>query len=840
MNRRSHSQGRFLESRSVLWVDDLLRDVRYALRMLSRAPAFTVIAVLTLAIGIGANAAIFSAMDTVLMKPLPFAKPEQLVNIRETDGQRYGSSVPVSSGNFVDWKDRVPAFEAVAGWRIEYFNVAGRDEPEQVQGFSVSASYLPLLGARTERGRLFLPEDEQSGHERVTILTDALWRRRFGSAPDLVGQTIDIQGQPFVVVGVLSGSFSLGRILNHPVDLYVPLIIDAGQLLRNSHDVNVYARLKTGVGLGQAQAQLAERYQELAKAYPATNATLGALVFSIPDAFTRRSRPVLLLLMAAVGTMLLIVCANVANLLLARTAAREKEMALRAALGAGRSRLTRQLLTESVLLGLFGGIAGTLAAVWGIRVLNRVIPFNVVGRMQDFRVDGRVLVFSFALSLLCGIVFGLAPARRLDVRTLNEVLQSAGHGTAISGPHSPRASRLFVVAQLALAVMLSSGALLLIRSALILQDLPRGLNLHNVLTMQIWLPRARYPDSHHVAQFFHDVLEQVEHVPGVESASIINFPPLAPQDTGVDLRIEGRAPTSPDEKLHARYSVIDPQYFRTMQIPLLTGRVFNDGDADEARGVAVVSASMARRFWPNPDPIGRRIQPQFAGPQHFWDADFKNLPLTIVGVVGDIRDDGPALQGRDDVPLFYLPYQQNPASLMHLVIRTQSNPLDVAPVVRRAVWTVDRNQAVFDTKSMENLVAETFSQPQVMARLTGTFASVALLLAAMGVYGLLSYVVNRRTRDIGIRMALGARPQDVLQAILREGAQLGLIGVGIGLAASFGLTRLLTGFLFGVGAADPLTFACVAFLMLAVTLIACYIPARRATRVDPLVALRCE
>ena len=358
--------------------------------------------------------------------------------------------------------------------------------------------------------------------------------------------------------------------------------------------------------------------------------------------------------------------------------------------------------------------------------------------------------------------------------------------------------------------------------------------------MQIWLPRAAYPDGRHTARFFHDVLQRVEQVPGVESASVINFPPLAAQDTGVALRVEEDAAASPDEQIHARYSVIDPQYFRTMRIPVLSGRPFKEGDADEARGVAIVSASMAHRFWLNENPIGRRIQPQFSGQQHFWDADFRNLPLTIVGVVGDVRDDGPALQGRDDVPLFYLPYQQNPASLMHLVIRTRSNPLDVAPAVQRAVWAVDKNQPVFDTKSMEDVVAETFGQPRVMASLTGTFASAALLLAALGVYGLLSYVVNQRTREIGIRMALGARPRDVLRAIVQEGAYLGLVGVAVGLAASIGLTRLIAGFLFGVGATDPLTFAGVSVLLFGVTLTARLVPAWRAMRVDPLVALRCE
>ena len=819
-------------------IDEARQDLRYAFTSFSRTPGFTATAVVTLALGIGASAAVFSAVDTALVKPLPFPDPDHLMSIRETDLRNYGSGGPVSSGNFVDWKDRVQAFEAVAAWTFEYFNIAGNNEPEQVQGSRVSASYLPLLGARTATGRLFLSEEEQPGRDHVAILTDALWRRRFGAAPDLVGRTVNVEGQAFTVVGILSEKFPTARILNRPVDIYVPLSLDAGRLDRRGHDLNVNARLKAGVTLDQAQARLDDAYRSLANAYPDTNASLGARIFSVAEATRRGSRPILLLWIAAVGTVLLIVCANIANLLLARATVRQKEMALRAALGANRGRLIRQLLTESVFLALLGGIAGTLAAVWGVHALNRVLPFTIVARPEDFTLDGRVFAFSCVLSIVCGVAFGLAPVRQSTRRTLNETLESAGRGTAIGGLGTGRAGRLLVVSQLALAVVLSCSALLLVRSALFLQGLPRGLNVHDVLTMQIWLPRTSYPDGLHSAQFFRDVLDQVDQVPNVQSASIINFLPLSAQDTNVALRIAGRASASRDEHLLARYSVIDPQYFRTMQIPVLAGRAFVESDADESRGVAIVSASMAHRFWPHGDPIGQQIQPQFTGPQHFWDANFRNLPLTIVGVVGDVRDD--VVQGRDNVPLFYLPSWQNPAWLMHLVVRTRSSPLDAAPAVRRAVWAVDKHQPVFDTKSMEDVVAETFSQPRVLAGLTGTFASVALLLAAVGVYGLLSYVVSQRTREMGIRVALGARRQDVLRAILYEGAHLGLVGVAVGLAASFGLTRLLAGFLFGVSAADPLTFAAVAALLFGVTLAACLVPACRALRVDPLVALRCE
>ncbi len=826
------------ESLGLRLLDELRQDLRYAVRSFLSTPGLLIVAILTLALAVGGTAAIFSAVNAVLLRPLPFPNPKQLVNIRELDLQNGGSSL-VSSGDFLDWQPRVRSFQAAAAWRFAYFNVLGRDQPEQVQGLSVSPRFLALLGAAAQEGTLFTDDRDQAGRDHVVIISDALWHRRFGALPDIVGQTIRLGEEPYTIIGILPPTFHFFQILNRPIDLYVPLVLDVAPQDRTNHDLNVYARLKPGVSVTQAQAEMDALYRNLARRYPETNASLGVRLLSMPGTFARGSRPVLLLLMAAVSLVFVIACANVTSLLLGRAVAREREMAIRVALGAGRGRLIRQLVTEGIVFGVASGAVGIAAAGWGARLLNRVVPFDVVSRMREFRLDGRVLGLALLLSIACGAGCGLTAVLALHRDPSSGARIDSGAWVK-SARLTRRTGRFFVGGQIALAVVVSSGALLLIASATTLLGMPRGLNLHRVLTMQIWLPRQSYPDGQRVATFFDRVLENVEQIPGVESASVINFLPLAAQDTSVALHIDGPANSPAGEPIRARYSVIDPKYFRTIQTPVLIGRAFRDTDADESRGVAIVSASMAQRFWPNDSPIGHQIQPQFRGLQNFWDAAFGNQALTIVGVVGDIRDDGPALEGRDDVPLFYIPYRQNPAWLMHLVIRTRADPFDAAPAVRRAIWAVDQNQPIFDTKTMEDVAAETFDRPRVMASFTGAFASAAVLLAALGVYGLVTYLVGQRTREIAIRIALGAQREDVLQEFFLEGGSLGLVGVGVGLVTSIGVTRFLRSFLFGIGPTDPLTLAAVSMLLLGITLAACLIPAYRATRVDPILALRCE
>jgi putative ABC transport system permease protein len=810
------------------------RDARYGARMLRRNPSFVAVVTLTLALGIGANTAIFSVVNSVLLKPLPFKDPNRLVIIWENDTKNRATNSPVSLSDFVDWKDQTGAFEQIAAWRFLYFNLSGRDEPERVQGLTVSASFLPLLGAQVQLGRTFLPEEEQIGRDKVVVLSDPLWRRRFGEDPSLVGQKIDIEGEPHTVVGILAPSFHIFRVLNRPLDIYVPLTFDRSRLNRRDHDIFVYARLKPAVTLDQAQSEMDVLYRRLEQEYPQTNSSRGARVVSMSEGFAGDIRPTLLLLLFAAGFVLLIACANVGNLALARAVARQREMAVRASLGASPWRLLRQVLTENLLLALLGGAAGAVVAFWGIRILNDLVPYQAVRRLHDFGLDTRVLGFTLVISLLSGVLCSIAPALRFA--RLKDLLKEAGRSSTV-GLRTPRMASLLVISEVALAAALLCCAVLLIRSSLVLHGMPRGFNPDNVLTTQVWLPRAKYSNGHQVATFYRDVLQRIERLPGVESASAVNFPPLAIQYTTVSFTIDGHIPSPPDEELNARCSVISPEYFRTMNIPLLSGRPFNDRDADETHGVAIISASMARRFWPDSDPIGYQIRPQFTRQRYFWIPESRNLPLTVVGVVGDVRHEGLA---DSNLPQLYLPYLQNPSSIMNLVVRTTSNPLRWANAVRSQVWDVDKDQPLFDTKTVEDIVADSFGRQHVLASLLGAFAAVALLLAAGGIYGLISYAVRQRTHEIGIRMALGAQSGEVLRLILRQGMGLTLAGLFIGLFGAVATASLLGNFLFGVKPTDPASFAAVALLLAGVAALACYIPARRATRVDLLVALHYE
>ena len=838
----------------------LLQDLRYSVRMLIKRPGFTVMVVLVLALGIGVNSAFFSVVNAVLLRPIPWKDPERIVSVWETNLKRGENRVLVSTVNFLDWRDQSNVFEHMAGWRFLYLNLSGGGEAERVQGLTVTPDYFPLLSVTAALGRTFTPEEEQPGHDKVVVLSHRLWQRRFGSDPNLIGQQITVEGEPHTVIGVLPSEFRIFKVLNRELDIYLPLRIDRAQLARaqlaragmtieektrtrgdGEQILFVYARLKPDISIEQAQAAMDTIYTRLEQQYPKSNTGLGVRLVRLQEQWVEQLRPTLLMLLVAVGFVLLIACANAANLLLARASARQKEMAIRAALGASRFRLIRQLLTESLLMAMISGAVGLLLAFWCIKFLNGLISYAVVNRTEDFRLDGTVLGFTLIISLLTGIVFGLAPALQSSKLDLSGAIKEGAGGAA----GSIRAGRLratLVVCEITLTMMLLIGAGLMIRSVLSLQAVDRGLNTDSVLTMQIVLPKAKYPGGRQISDFYRRVLQRVQALPGVESASLINYPPLGVISPTVPFTADGKALQAPDEAPVAQYALISAEYFQTMGIPLLSGRQFTEQDANENYGAVVISNSMAQRFWPHEDPVGRQINPRFPEMSAYWVPESNNLPLTVVGVVGDLNQDGIIGLPKDQVtpPQIYLPYVQNPSSIMHLMVRTASDPLRWSAAVRSEVYGVDKDQPVFDIKSMDEVVAESFARPRILTLLLGTFAALALSLAAVGIYGVVSYSVIQRTHEIGIRLALGAQQRDILKLVLTQGMTSAVTGVILGLTAAFAVTRVMSSLLYGVGATDPITFAGVSVLLTGVALLSSYMPARKATEVDPIIALRCE
>lgn len=813
----------------------LFQDIRYAFRMLVKNAGFTAIVVLVMGLSIGAFSSVFGVVSAVLIRPLPYEDPDRLVVIWETNLKSGVNRSVVSSGNFIDWREQNQVFEETSPWRFWYFNLTGRDEPERIQGLLVSSNFFHLLGARPALGRTFLPEEEQAGNEKVVILSHSLWQRRFGSDPAIIGNSVTIDGESYTVIGVMPPQFRFIKVLNRDLELWVPLVLDPKQVSRDDRSINVYARLKRGVTLAQAQAEMDGIAGEMAQQYPDTNAGRGVSLVALQDSYSEKVRPTLLILLAASIFVVLIACTNIANLMLARATTRQKEMAVRLAVGASRFRLVRQLLTESLILAVLGGIAGLLIASLGINLLNSLIPDSVVLRVDRFQLDGRVLGYTLVATVAAGLLFGLAPgllASRVDlVRPLKEGERGA------TGSKAGGTRKVLVVAEVAMAVILMIAAGLMVRSSLRLQEVDRGFNPDNVLTAQVWLSKSKYPQPHQVADFYHQTLDRLEGAPGIESASAVNFLPLGKLADSVSFMVEGTAPPPPGEKLVSRYYCIAPEYFHTMRVPLLDGRLFTQQDADPSNGVVIINETMARRYCPEGSPIGRRIKVEFPKAKAPWRPELSNPWLTIVGVVGDVREDG-LIEG--PFPQMYLCYLQFPSALMNLVIRTASDPIRSGVTLRNGVWAVDRNQPIFNVKTMRDIVAETFAQPHVIVLLLGIFAVLALVLAAVGIYGVMSNYITQRTHEIGIRMALGAQVGDVLKLVVGEGVRLAVAGVVIGLIGAFIVTRALSSLLFGVSATDMTTFLTVAVILATVAIMASYFPARRAALVDPMGALRYE
>jgi predicted permease len=806
------------------------QDVRYGLRMMRSSPGFTAVAVFALALGIGANSAIFSVVNAILLRPLAYQDPEQLVLINH-NYQQIGLRASVSAAGYTYYREQNQVFEQVAaltGWNA---NLTGSGEPERLQGMVVSANLFATLGAEPLKGRVFLPEENQPGRNRVVVLSHGLWQRRFAGDPNLVGRTITLNGETSEVIGIMPASFQFGREIGPAPDLWGPLAFTPEQLEPQrwtNEFLVVLARLKPRVTLDQAQADLDRMAANVRQQYLqwATPEQWGLVVGSLREFVVGDIRPALLVLLAAVGCVLLIACANVANLLLARAAARQKEIAIRAALGAGRWRVVRQLLTESVLLALLGGGLGLALAVWGVDALLSINQAQIP-RAYEIGLDWGVLAFTFAVSVLTGILFGLVPAFQSAKTDLHETLKEGGRSGAA---HTGRFMRYaLVAAEMALALVLLVGAGLLSKSFLRLQEVNPGFQPRNLLSLQLALPTFKYREPHQVADFYQQALQQIRALPGVESVGATSILPLSGTNSSGSFRIEGREVPPGQSSPHGDRWSVTPDYFQTMKIPLIKGRFFTERDGRDAPSVAIIDETMARKYWPNEDPVGKRISFEGTPENRIW--------REVVGIVGHVKHRG--LEGESRVQ-YYLPHAQRQSPGMFLVARTANDPTGLASAVRGVIRGLDAELPVFRVTTLEQLVADSLSQRRFALILFGVFAGVALALAAVGLYGVMAYSVTQRTHEIGIRMALGARPGQVCKLVVGQGMRVALIGLGIGLGTAFGVTRLMASMLFGVGAKDPEVFAIISAVLTLVALVACYLPARRATRVDPMVALRYE
>jgi putative ABC transport system permease protein len=810
------------------------RELRDSVRSLAANPAFTLTVVAILALGIGANTTMLSVVNAVLLHPIPWENPQRLVALVEVNSRQGGYETSPSTANYKDWRAESQVFERMAAFRAVHFNLADtRAEPERVPGMRVSADFFPLIGAKPALGRGFLPEEEQPGRDHVVLLSNGLWRRRYGADPSIVGRAIAVEGESYSVAGVLP-EFGMFRILNRTVDIYAPLALPNAALSREDHSISVFGRLLPGIPVARAQSEMDTIARRLAAAYPKTNTDWTVRAIPLTEYFARRRRAMLEFLLAAAGFVLLIACANIASLTLARSVSRRKDLAIRMALGAGRLRIVRRLLAESLTLALAGGMLGALLAMGGAAFLDRHVSTFELNRMRGFRVDFPVLGLTVAISLAASALFGIGPAIRASQFDVSGLLARAS-GRGSTGRRD--AGNLLIVCEVALATMLLVGAAVAARSTLRLLRTDRGLDPRNVLTAQLWMPESRYATGAAERHFTDEALDRVRGLPGVVGASVANYPPLGILGTAVGFEIEGRPAPGPGARMMARFRIVDPQFFRTMRVPLKQGRAFETGDADEARGVTIVSETFARRFFPGEDALGKRLRPHFPGGDAFWYPRSVNLPLRIVGIAGDVRDNDIDTSG---TPQIYLPYAQNPSRIMHLLVRTQGAPHDWAARVRGAILAIDRDEPVFDVKTLEEITADTFSPQSAFGAMLSGAALLALVLAATGIYALLAWSVSRRTREIGIRMAIGAAPADVARMVFREALRPAIAGVLVGAAGALALGAILRAQIAGAEGFDPLAFGLPAAIPLLVSMAAGIAPAFRAMRVDPMAALRTE
>ncbi len=817
-------------------MDNLIKDIRFGIRMLLAKPGFTVAAILTLALGIGANTAIFSIVEAVLLRPLPYKEPDRIVAVWETDLGKGGERWRVAPANYFDWREQSAAFEEMALLGASSLNLTGAGEPEQLLGVRVSAGYFAVLGVEPVIGRSFLPEEDAPGKGQVVILSHGLWQRRFGSDPDIAGKTVTMDGNIYTIVGVMppdiypSWPTTSAKIMfqHSHQQFWIPAAFsDRWRASRRSHILGVIGRLKPGVTLDQAQAEMNTVAARLEQSFP-ENEDEGILVSPLMYEMVGNVRPALLVLLGTVGFVLLIACANIASLLLARFAARNKEIAIRAALGGTRLRLVRQFMVEGFLLSLLGGLTGVWLAVFGVDLIMKIIP-EEIPRLDQVGLDAGVLLFTLLLAFVASLVFGLVPAIQSSKPNLLETLKEGGRTSSVAGRQ--RLRRMLVVFQVGMAVVLVVGAGLLIKSFRELQRVDPGFNPDGVLVMDMTLPQSKYSEWHEVSGFYTQLLERINNLPGVKSAVLAYNHPL--EATWINsFSIEDRP--QPEEQPVGKFRPVSAGYFRAMGIGLLRGREFTAQDDPDHPGVVIVNETLARRYFSGEEALGKRLG--IGPPTAIW-GDATPASFEIVGVVRDVKFLG--LEAEVD-PAFYVPTRQSPLSDMNVLVRTEGDPAALVASMRKEVWSLDSDQPISQVRTMEEIVAINMAQRRFNMLLMGLFGAVALILASVGIYGLLSYTVAQRTHEIGVRMALGASRSDVLKMVVGQGMALAVTGVMMGLIASFALTRLMESLLFGVSATDPLTFAAVSLLLITVALLACYLPARRATKVDPMVALRYE